>query len=151
MLKADVSAQTLVKIGFGVEKRLKEGDVVGNHESRLKPSTVRMHFELQVNLVVAEDSVAQSALLGNITMSKMPIVHQPPNPYMLWPIVEDLDVGNIVTPYTKSNKVNLLLYIIQCKDHSLWHRYIFWQHRERNCTGKHLKRLLSANKLIKQL
>lgn len=98
VLKADVSAQTFVKIGFGVEKRLKDGDVVGIPEWRTKPSTVRMHFEVlakvdgnrivpekvvQVNPVVAEDSVAQSALLGNITMSKMPIVHQPPNPFML--------------------------------------------------------------------
>ncbi|XP_057788034.1 protein TUNICAMYCIN INDUCED 1-like [Salvia miltiorrhiza] len=98
LLKADVSAQTFVKIGFEVEKRLKEGDVAGIPEWRTKPSTVRMHFEVlakvdgnrivpervvQVNPLIAEDSVAQSALLGNITMSKMPIVHQPPNPFML--------------------------------------------------------------------
>lgn len=101
LLKADVSADTFVKIGFGVEKKLKEGDVVdiqGFPEWRTKPSTVRMHFEVvakvdgnkivpekvvQVNPVVAEDSVAPSVLLGNITMSKMPIVHQPPNPFTL--------------------------------------------------------------------
>ncbi|KAG6409032.1 hypothetical protein SASPL_132061 [Salvia splendens] len=98
VLKADVSAQTFVKIGFGVEKRLREGDVVGMPEWRTKPSTMRMHFEVlgkvdgdrivpervaQVNPVIAEDSVAQSALLGNVTMSKMPVVHHPPNPFML--------------------------------------------------------------------
>ncbi|XP_047980100.1 uncharacterized protein LOC125221850 [Salvia hispanica] len=98
VLKADVSAQTFVKIGFGVEKRLREGDVVGMPEWRTKPSTMRMHFEVlgkvdgdrivpervaQVNPVIAEDSVARSALLGNVTMSKMPAVHHPPNPFML--------------------------------------------------------------------
>ncbi|KAL1534459.1 Protein TUNICAMYCIN INDUCED 1 [Salvia divinorum] len=98
VLKADVSAQTFVKIGFGVEKKLTEGDVVGMPEWRTKPSTVRMHFEVlgkvdgdrivpervaQVNPVIAEDSVAQSALLGNVTMSKTSAVHHPPNPFML--------------------------------------------------------------------
>lgn len=101
LLKADVSADTFVKIGFGVEKKLKDGDVVdtqGFPEWRTKPSTVRMHFEVvakvdgnkivpekvvQVNPVVAEDSVAPYVLLGNISMSKMPIVHQPPNPFTL--------------------------------------------------------------------
>lgn len=101
LLKADVSAQTFVKIGFGVEKKLKEGDVLdtqGFPEWRTKPSAVRMHFEVlakvdgnkivpekvvQVNPVIAEDSVAPNVLSGNITMSKMPIIHQPPSPFTL--------------------------------------------------------------------
>ncbi|KAL8541685.1 hypothetical protein ACS0TY_002806 [Phlomoides rotata] len=98
LLKADVSAQTFVKIGFGVEKKVKEGDIVGLPEWRTKPSTVRMHFEVlakvdgnkvvaervvQINPVIAEDSVSPNVLVGNITMSKMPIVHQPPNPFAL--------------------------------------------------------------------
>ncbi|KAL8554826.1 hypothetical protein ACS0TY_002853 [Phlomoides rotata] len=98
LLKADVSAQTFVKIGFGVEKKVKEGDIVGLPEWRTKPSTVRMHFEVlakvdgnkvvaervvQINPVIAEDSVSPNVLVGNITMSKMPIVHQPPNPFTL--------------------------------------------------------------------
>ncbi|KAH6789880.1 tunicamycin induced protein [Perilla frutescens var. frutescens] len=101
LLKADVSAQTFVKIGFAVEKKLKEGDLLdsqGFPEWRTKPSTVRMHFEVlakvdgnkivpekvvQVNPMIAEDSVAPNVLSGNITMAKMPILHQPPNPFTL--------------------------------------------------------------------
>ncbi|KAK6159153.1 hypothetical protein DH2020_006467 [Rehmannia glutinosa] len=98
LLKADVSAQTFVKIGFGVEKKVKEGEIEGFPEWRTKPSTVTMHFEVlakvdgnkvvpervvQVNPVIAEDSVAPNVLMGNVTMSKMPVVHQPQNPFTL--------------------------------------------------------------------
>lgn len=101
LLKADVSAQTFVKIGFGVEKKLKEGDGFnweGYPEWRTKPETVRMHFEvlakvdgdkvvpekvMQVNPITIEDTVAPSVQLGNVSMSKTPIVHQPPNPFTL--------------------------------------------------------------------
>ncbi|KAH7867436.1 hypothetical protein Vadar_033366 [Vaccinium darrowii] len=101
LLKADVSAQTFVKMGFGVEKKLKEGDgfeYMGFPEWRTKPETVRMHFEVlakvdgdkvvpervvQVNPVEVEDSVAPNVLTGNVTMSKVPIVHLPPNPFTL--------------------------------------------------------------------
>ncbi|KAG5548302.1 hypothetical protein RHGRI_013862 [Rhododendron griersonianum] len=100
LLKADVSAQTFVKMGFGVEK-LKEGDghvFEGFPEWRTKPETVRMHFEVlakvdgdkivpervvQVNPVKVEDSIAPNVLTGNVTMSKVPIVHPPPNPFTL--------------------------------------------------------------------
>lgn len=101
LLKADVSAQTFVKMGFGVEKKLKEGDgleYMGFPEWRTKPETVRMHFEVlakvdgdkvvpervvQVTPVEVEDSVAPNVLTGNVTMSKVPIVHPPPNPFTL--------------------------------------------------------------------
>lgn len=101
LLKADVSAQTFVKIGFGVEKKLKEGDgfdLQGFPEWRTKPASVRMHFEVlakvdgekvvpervvQINPVVVEDTVALNVLLGNMTMSKMPVVHVPSNPMTL--------------------------------------------------------------------
>lgn len=101
LLKADVSAQTFVKIGFGVEKKLKEGDgfnLEGYPEWRTKPETVRMHFEVlakvdgdkvvpekivQVDRITIEDTVAPSVQLGNVSMSKTPIVHQPPNPFTL--------------------------------------------------------------------
>ncbi|KAL0365255.1 UNVERIFIED_CONTAM: hypothetical protein Sangu_0623100 [Sesamum angustifolium] len=101
LLKADVSAQTFVKIGFGVEKKLREGDgldLEGLPEWRTKPHTVRMHFEVlakvdgnkavpervvRVDPVIAQDSVAPNVLVGNVTMSKMPIFHQPPNPFTL--------------------------------------------------------------------
>ncbi|KAL3515422.1 hypothetical protein ACH5RR_022324 [Cinchona calisaya] len=101
LLKADVSAQTFVKIGFGVEKKLKEGDQVnweGIPAWRTKPETVKMHFEvlakvdgdkvvpekvMQVNPVIVEDAVAPNVLLGNTTMSKTPVVHPPQNPFTL--------------------------------------------------------------------
>lgn len=102
LLKADVSAQTFVKIGFGVEKKLKEGDQQLNLDGipawRTKPETVRMHFEvlakvdgdkvvpekiMQVNPVIVEDAVAANVLLGNMTMSKTPVVHPPQSPFSL--------------------------------------------------------------------
>lgn len=101
LLKADISAQTFVKIGFGVEKKLKEGDgflLTGFPAWRTKPETVRMHFEVlakidgdkvvperivQVNPAVVEDTVAPNVLNGNVTMSKMPVVHPPQNPLTL--------------------------------------------------------------------
>ncbi|OIV96107.1 hypothetical protein TanjilG_13039 [Lupinus angustifolius] len=101
LLKADVSAQTFVKIGFQAEKKIKEGDGIsleGFPEWRTKPETVRMHFEvlakvdgdkvvpervMQVNPVVVEDTVAPNVLTGNVTMSKTPVVHHPPNPFLL--------------------------------------------------------------------
>ncbi|OMO66099.1 hypothetical protein CCACVL1_21298 [Corchorus capsularis] len=98
LLKADVLAQTFLKIGFGIERKLKEGDLEGFPEWRTKPETVRMHFEvlakvdghkvipervMQVNLVVIDDSVAPNLLTGNITMSTTPVVHPPSNPFTM--------------------------------------------------------------------
>lgn len=100
LLKADVSAQTFLKIGFGVERRLKAGDgeVKGFPAWRTKPESVSMHFEvlakvdgekivpervMQVNPVMVEDTVAPSVLANNMTMSKTPIVHPPSNPFTL--------------------------------------------------------------------
>ncbi|XP_054777459.1 protein TUNICAMYCIN INDUCED 1 [Prosopis cineraria] len=101
LLKADVSAQTFVKIGFQAEKRLKEGDedvFKDFPEWRTKPETVRMHFEVlakvdgdrvipervtPVNPVIVEDTVAPSVLTGNVTMSKVPIIDAPSNPFTL--------------------------------------------------------------------
>ncbi|CAL1398176.1 unnamed protein product [Linum trigynum] len=101
LLKADVSAQTYVKIGFGVEKKLKEGDGIvleGFADWRTKPESVRMHFEVlakvdgqkvipervvQLNPVTIEDTVAHNVLAGNITMSKVPTVYTPSNPFTL--------------------------------------------------------------------
>lgn len=95
LLKADVSAQTFLKIGFGVEKKVKEGDGVDWKDFpawRTKPETVRMHFEVLAKVdgdkivperivplnPVVEDSVAPSALFGNVSMSTTPIVQPPP-------------------------------------------------------------------------
>ncbi|GAA0180199.1 hypothetical protein LIER_30078 [Lithospermum erythrorhizon] len=101
LLKADVSAQTFVKIGFGVEKKLKEGDepiFQGLPEWRTKPETVRMHFEVlakvdgkkivpervvQVLPTAIEDTASPNVFLGNATMSNAPIVHPPPIPFTL--------------------------------------------------------------------
>ncbi|TQE12099.1 hypothetical protein C1H46_002302 [Malus baccata] len=101
LLKADVSAQTFLKIGFGVEKKLKEEDGIdlkGFPEWRTKPETLRMHFEVlakvegdkiipervvPVNHVSVEDTVAPSELLGNVSMSTVPIIHPPASPYSL--------------------------------------------------------------------
>uniref|UniRef100_A0A2N9GB35 Tunicamycin induced 1 n=1 Tax=Fagus sylvatica TaxID=28930 RepID=A0A2N9GB35_FAGSY len=101
LLKADVSAQTFVKIGFGVEKKLKEGDGIdleGFPAWRTMPETVRMHFEvlakvdgekvvaekvMQVHPVIVEDTVASNVFVGNVTMSRTPIIHPPSNPFTL--------------------------------------------------------------------
>ncbi|KAB2602682.1 hypothetical protein D8674_003687 [Pyrus ussuriensis x Pyrus communis] len=101
LLKADVSAHTFLKIGFGVEKKLKEEDGIdskGFPEWRTKPETLRMHFEVlakvegdkiipervvPVNPVSVEDTVAPSELLGNVSMSAVPIIHPPESPYTL--------------------------------------------------------------------
>ncbi|KAJ7968363.1 Tunicamycin induced 1 [Quillaja saponaria] len=99
LLKADVSAQTFVKIGFEAEKKLKEGDgfnFEGYPEWRTKPEAVKMHFEvlakvdgdkvvaervMPVNPVIVEDTVAANVLMGNVTMSRTPVIHPPPNPF----------------------------------------------------------------------
>lgn len=102
LLKADVSAQTFVKMGFVVEKKKKEGEVfkypAGYPEWRTKPESVRMHFEVvgkvegnkvvpesvvQINPVIAEDTVAENVVRGNVSMSKVPLVYQPPSPFAL--------------------------------------------------------------------
>ncbi|KAI4296492.1 hypothetical protein L6164_036445 [Bauhinia variegata] len=100
LLKADVSAHTFVKIGFEVEKMLKEGDefsLEGFPAWRTKPETTRMYFEVLAKVdgdkVIPErvipvtpvvvDTVASNLLEGNVSMSKTPIVHPPPNPFTL--------------------------------------------------------------------
>ena len=101
LLKADASAQTFLKIKFGLEKKLEKGDgfeLQGFPEWRTKPEKVRMHFEvlakvegdkvvpekvMQINPVITEDTVAPNVLTGNVTVSKMPIIYAPPNPFTL--------------------------------------------------------------------
>lgn len=101
LLKADASAQTSLKIRFGLEKKLEKGDgfeLEGFPEWRTKPEKVRMHFEvlakvegdkvipekvMQVNPVIIEDTVAPNVLSGNVTQSKIPIIYSPSNPFTL--------------------------------------------------------------------
>uniref|UniRef100_A0A1J3I855 Uncharacterized protein n=1 Tax=Noccaea caerulescens TaxID=107243 RepID=A0A1J3I855_NOCCA len=100
VLKADVAAQTFIKIGFGVERKLKESDVEGlNFPAwRTKPETMRMHFEvlakvdgekvipenvMRVDPMPLEDTIAQNVITGNVTMTKLPIIQPPPSPFTL--------------------------------------------------------------------
>ncbi|KAJ8768990.1 hypothetical protein K2173_023985 [Erythroxylum novogranatense] len=101
LLKANVFAQTFVKIGFGIEKKVKEGDGItweGFPDWRTKPESVTMHFEvlakvegekivpervMQVEPVVVEDTIAPNVLTGNVSMSRMPVVHPPVSPFTL--------------------------------------------------------------------
>lgn len=100
LLKADVSAQTFLKIGFGLERKLKKDgfDLENFPDWRTKPEKVKMHFEvlakvegnkvvpekvMQVHPFIAEDTVAPNVASNNETMSKMPIIHAPSNPFTL--------------------------------------------------------------------
>ncbi|WVY93680.1 hypothetical protein V8G54_032768 [Vigna mungo] len=98
LLKADVSAQTYVKIGFKAEKKVNEEDLEGYPAWRTKPETLTTHFEvlakvdgervvpekvMQLKPVVPVDNVAPNLLAGNVSMSKMQDVHPPPNPFSL--------------------------------------------------------------------
>lgn len=100
LLKSDVSAQTFMKIGFAVEKKLKKVDGIweGLPEWRTKPENVKMHFEVLAKVdgnkivperitplkpVLIEDTVASNELLGNVSISRAPIVHPPPDPFAL--------------------------------------------------------------------
>ncbi|KAJ8452908.1 hypothetical protein Cgig2_014671 [Carnegiea gigantea] len=89
LLKADVSAQTFLKIGFGVEKKLQKGDGLNLDEFpewRTKPEKLKMHFEViakvdgdkivpekvaQVNPVIGEDTVAPNVAMGNDLLNIM--------------------------------------------------------------------------------
>nr|GEW60394.1 DNA-directed RNA polymerase subunit beta [Tanacetum cinerariifolium] len=93
LLKADISAHTFVKIGFGVERKLTGNlsELQGQlPEWRTKPETMKMHFEVlakvdgnkfvpervvQVNPVPVEHTIAPSVATGNTTMSK-PFKHK---------------------------------------------------------------------------
>ncbi|KAI3973531.1 hypothetical protein MKX01_011087 [Papaver californicum] len=101
LVKADVSAQTYVKMEFEVEKELKEGDGFnweGFPEWKTKPESVKMHFEVlakvegqkmvaeklvQVNSLPAEESVAPNVIMGNTTMSRTSTVLPPHDPFTL--------------------------------------------------------------------
>lgn len=103
LLKADVSAQTFVKIGFQAEKKLKKGDderfsLKGFPEWKTKPEKVKMHFEvlakvdgnkvipervMPVNPVDVVDTMAPNLMARNTSLSKVPIIYPPPNPFAL--------------------------------------------------------------------
>jgi hypothetical protein len=96
LVKAQVSAQTYVKMGFEVEKNLIEGEVnwAEYPEWRSRPQKGRAHFEVLAHVeeggkVVperivpvkpfeAQESVAESAVTGNVTMSMVETIHPTP-------------------------------------------------------------------------
>ncbi|PKA65985.1 hypothetical protein AXF42_Ash010394 [Apostasia shenzhenica] len=98
LLKAEVSARTYIKMGFSMEKKLKEGDVDWSKFSswKTKPEKAMAHFEVLARVeeggkVVAEriqevlpfqavDSVTESVHTGNVSMSQQPIIY-PPHSY----------------------------------------------------------------------
>ncbi|KAL6012765.1 hypothetical protein ACLOJK_003254 [Asimina triloba] len=101
LLKATVSAQTSVKIGFEVEKDMVGGEMDWSHfpEWRTRPKKARMHFEVVGKLegdklvpetvmpvedpVELEDTFQESMLTGNVSMSSVPVVRPPPNHFTL--------------------------------------------------------------------
>jgi hypothetical protein len=95
LLKARASAQTYVKMAFAVEKKLAEGEVNWSNfpEWKTKPKKLRAHYEVlarveggqaiperiaQVQPFQAGEATAESVLTGNVTRSKMEIIHPPP-------------------------------------------------------------------------
>lgn len=100
LLRAHVSAQTFMKIGFTVEKLSGNGsEWAGYPKWRTKPEIMRMHFEvlakvdgdkivpervIQVDPVMVKDTVATNLITGNITSSSsMTSVMTPPKPFTL--------------------------------------------------------------------
>ncbi|KAI3702270.1 hypothetical protein L6452_28003 [Arctium lappa] len=100
LLRADVSAQTFIKIGFTVEKLSGNGsEWAGYPKWRTKPEIMRMHFEvlakidgdkivpervIQVDPVMVKDTVATNLITGNITSSSsMTSIMTPPKPFTL--------------------------------------------------------------------
>ncbi|KVI01866.1 hypothetical protein Ccrd_019857 [Cynara cardunculus var. scolymus] len=85
LLRADVSAQTFMKIGFTVEKLSGNGsEWAGYPKWRTKPEIMRMHFEvlakvdgekivperlIQVDPVMVKDTMATNLITGHITSS----------------------------------------------------------------------------------
>ncbi|KAI3770090.1 hypothetical protein L6452_01211 [Arctium lappa] len=100
VLRADISAQTFLKIGFGVEKKVtgNESFWEGYPEWRTKPERLVTHYEVlgkvdgekivpekvvEVDRVTVEDTVAPGVITGNVTMSKISVVNVPPSPFTL--------------------------------------------------------------------
>nr|XP_025877048.1 uncharacterized protein LOC4325501 isoform X2 [Oryza sativa Japonica Group] len=95
LLKARASAQTYVKMGFAVEKRIADGEVNWSNfpEWKTKPKKLRAHYEVlarveggqaiperiaQVQPFEADEAMSESVLTGNVSMSKTEVVHPPP-------------------------------------------------------------------------
>ncbi|ONK74515.1 uncharacterized protein A4U43_C03F7170 [Asparagus officinalis] len=101
LLKAQVSAQTYVKMAFSVEKKLLEGDVDWSSfpEWKTKPDKAMAHFEVLARVdeggkVVPErvaevqpfqggESVVPRVQTGNMSMSQVEMVYPPPEYFVL--------------------------------------------------------------------
>lgn len=101
LLKAEVSAQTYVKMGFAVEKQLLEGEVDWSKipEWKTRIDKVTAHFEViarvedggrvvperiaEVKPFQAVESVMESMQTGNMSMSQVQMVNPPPNYFLL--------------------------------------------------------------------
>jgi hypothetical protein len=95
LLKARAAAQTYVKMAFAVEKKLVEAEADWSNfpEWKTKPKKLRAHYEVlarveggqaiperiaQVQPFQADEAMSESVLTGNVTRSKIEIVHPPP-------------------------------------------------------------------------
>ncbi|WOL19585.1 kinesin-like protein KIN-8B [Canna indica] len=101
LLKAQMSAQTYVKMSFAVEKGLLDGEVnwSGFPSWKTKPEKAIMHFEVlarvedngkvvperiaEVQPFNSQETVIDSLQTGNVSMSKTQIVHPPPKYFTL--------------------------------------------------------------------
>lgn len=95
LLKAEVSAQTYMKMSFSVEKKLADGDADWSRfpSWKSKPEKATAHFEVlarveggkkvvperiqEVQPVHIEDSVMYSVQTGNISMTQLPLMFPP--------------------------------------------------------------------------
>uniref|UniRef100_A0A0A9CSG5 Tunicamycin induced 1 n=1 Tax=Arundo donax TaxID=35708 RepID=A0A0A9CSG5_ARUDO len=95
LLKARASAQTYIKMAFAAEKKIAEGEVNWSNfpEWKTKPKKLIAHYEVlarveggqaiperiaQVQPFQVHEATSESVLTGNVTRSKMEIVHPPP-------------------------------------------------------------------------
>ncbi|KAH0458604.1 hypothetical protein IEQ34_011418 [Dendrobium chrysotoxum] len=101
LLKADVSAQTYMKMSFAVEKKLADGDADWSRfpSWKTKPEKATAHFEVlarveggrtvvperihEVQPAHIEDSVIDSVQTGNISMTQLPLMFPPPSFFTL--------------------------------------------------------------------
>ncbi|XP_078175737.1 tunicamycin induced protein [Carex rostrata] len=101
LVEAQVSAQTYVKMGFEIEKKLLEGEANWDKypEWRTRPQKSRAHFEVLARVeeggkIVPErivpvqpfevkESVTASVATGNVSMSKVETVHTAPDFFTL--------------------------------------------------------------------
>ncbi|VAH64336.1 unnamed protein product [Triticum turgidum subsp. durum] len=95
LVNARASAQTYVKMGFTVEKRIADGEVNWSNlpEWKTKPNKLRAHYEVlarvergqaiperiaRVQPFQVDEAMSESMLTGNVSRSKMEVVNPPP-------------------------------------------------------------------------